>query len=138
MGTPPSPRLTDRRARRIGLELGSAFVVMAIVVYLRSGPLAVAVLGAVAGAMLLILVAARSALIVPIARRWMALGAAISRVTSPIFLTIVYLVVFTPMAWLRRVIGRSPIVRTPESTTYWVPRERRSAEDARRSMERQF
>ena len=138
MATPTSPGLIDRRARRVGLELGSAFVVMAVLVFLRKGPLAVTVLAAAAGVILLVLVVARSPLIVPITRRWMALGAAISRVTSPIFLTIVYLVVFTPMAWIRRVIGRSPVVRAPDSGTYWVRREPRSPEDARRSMERQF
>jgi hypothetical protein len=87
---------------------------------------------------LLALVAARSPLLVPIARRWMAIGSAVSRVTAPVFLTVVYLAVFTPMAWMRRVIGRSPIARDPAGETYWVRRDARTADETRRSMERQF
>jgi uncharacterized membrane protein len=130
--------LTDRRARRVGLELGGFLVVAAAVVAYRRGPAPLAVIAGVLGAFLLVLVATRSVLIVPIAGRWMRVGSALSRVTTPVFLTVVYLLVFTPMAWMRRMLGRSPIVRAPASATYWVRREARPAEELRESMERQF
>ena len=38
----------------------------------------------------------------------------------------------------RRVLGRSPIARSVQSTTYWVRRDPRPAEELRQSMERQF
>jgi uncharacterized membrane protein len=130
--------LTDRRARRVGLELGGFLVVAAAVVAYRRGPTPLAVIAGVLGAFLLVLVATRSVLIVPIAGRWMRVGSALSRVTTPVFLTVLYLLVFTPMAWMRRMLGRSPIVRAPASATYWVRREARPAEELRESMERQF
>jgi hypothetical protein len=68
----------------------------------------------------------------------MALAFAISRVTSPLVLGLVYIVIVTPMAWLRRSLGRSPIVRDPTAASYWIERPRHSADEARRAMERQF
>lgn len=130
--------LTDGRARRIGLELGGFLVVVAAIAAYRRGPTPVAVTAGALGVCLLALAAWRSPLLVPIAARWMRVGSAISRITTPVFLTIVYLVVFTPMAWMRRVFGRSPITRAPTSATYWVPRDVRPAEEMRQSMERQF
>ncbi len=138
MAAPTPAGLTDRRARRVGLELGGFLVVVAAVVAYRHGPTPLAVIAGAIGAFMLVLVATRSALIVPIAGRWMSVGSAISRVTTPVFLAVVYLVLFTPMAWMRRMFGRSPIVRAPASATYWVRREARPAEEMRESMERQF
>jgi hypothetical protein len=88
--------------------------------------------------MLLALAVARPVLLAPAARRWMAFAALISRFTTPIVLTIVYLVVLTPAAWVRRTFGRSPIARDPRATTYWVRRDLRSPQARRASMERRF
>ena len=88
-------------------------------------------------------VAVLAALIVPsrlgpVQRGWTALGVALSRVTSPAFYTLLYLVVLTPTAWLRRTFGRSPLARDAAADSYWVTRPPSSPDAARRAMERQF
>jgi hypothetical protein len=104
----------------------------------RRGRTIAVVAAIVIGVSLLALAASRARLLVPIASRWMMLGSAISRVTTPVILTIIYLVVFTPMAWFRRTFGRSPIAREGSRATYWVRRPDRTPDEIRHSMKRQF
>jgi len=68
-------------------------------------------------------------------RTWMAAAKIMSRVTTPLFMGILYFVVLTPIAVLRRAIGGNPLVRHADGLGYWV--ERRGKEQ-RSSMERQF
>jgi hypothetical protein len=69
-------------------------------------------------------------------RGWMAIGHLMGRVTTPIVLTLVYFVVFTPVRVLLGVLGRDPLVRRwdRDAKTYWVPRakQRFRAEDFER------
>ncbi len=69
-------------------------------------------------------------------RGWMAIGHLMGRVTTPIVLTVVYFVVFTPVRALLGVLGRDPLVRRwdPGAKTYWSPRakQRFRAEDFER------
>jgi hypothetical protein len=51
---------------------------------------------------------------------------------------IVYFVVLTPAAFIRRRVGGNPMEHKPESNSYWVARTKPDAEAARRRMERQF
>jgi hypothetical protein len=74
----------------------------------------------------------------PVERGWMAIAHALSRVTTPIFMGIVYFVVLTPIAFVRRLAGGNPMVHGAESDSYWVSRARPDPETARRRMERQF
>jgi hypothetical protein len=74
----------------------------------------------------------------PLERTWMALGHAIGRVTAPIALGAIYYVALTPIAYLRRTFGTSPLARDPEAHSYWIPRVAKDAEERRRSLERQF
>ena len=72
----------------------------------------------------------------PIRGAWLALGAAISKVTTPIFLGVVYFGAILPIGLLLRARGRNPLTRYRALSSCWVPRpiEARS----RRDMERQF
>ena len=91
-----------------------------------------------AGVLLVALALVRPFLLAPLAGWWMRVATRISSVTTPVILTVVYLVALTPMAWLRRTVGRSPIARARDSSTYWVRRSERSPSDARSSLEHQF
>jgi hypothetical protein len=71
----------------------------------------------------------------PVYRFWMALAHAISRVTTPIVLGIVYFLVIAPIGLAMRAFGRNPLVRPRVRDSYWVmrpPGNRRS------DLERQF
>jgi len=90
------------------------------------------------GVTLLACAVMRPSLLDPVARRWLALGAALARVTTPIVLAVLYFVVVTPMALLRRTLGQSPLRRDPHAYSYWVTVTRQTAEERRSRMERQF
>ena len=129
--------MTSRQARRVGLELGG-FLLLAAALLVHRGERFAAAAVAALGAALWVAALERPALLVPFARRWMGLASRLSRITSPLVLGVIYLAVFTPMAWMRRRFGQSPIARDPSATTYWRRREPLPPEDARRAMERQF
>jgi 6,7-dimethyl-8-ribityllumazine synthase len=71
-------------------------------------------------------------------RVWMSLAHAISRVTTPIFMAIVYFVVLTPVGLVRRLAGRNALVHHPRNGSYWIRRPVKEMEKTRRQMERQF
>ena len=53
-------------------------------------------------------------------RAWMGLARAISRVTTPIFMGIVYFIVIFPVGLSMRLLGRNPIRHPPTGGSYWV------------------
>lgn len=67
----------------------------------------------------------------PVSRRlylgWMHLGLAMSRVTSPVALLVIFLVVITPVAFLSRLFRRDPLrLRPPAGVgTFWEDRPAR-------------
>lgn len=69
---------------------------------------------------------------------WMSLAHVISRVTTPIFMGIVYFVILTPVGVVRRIAGANPLVRRMENGSYWIRRPARDSVKAKRQMERQF
>lgn len=56
---------------------------------------------------------------------WMGLGLILRMVTSPVLLLAVYVLVFTPVALIFRLIGRDPLCRRKQAdaATYWEPRD---------------
>jgi hypothetical protein len=133
-----SSRLTRAQTRRFGGEIGVLVLVIDVLLARRGAPAAAVGSVAALGAAALAISFVRPEFLGPLADRWMQVAARISRVTTPVLLTVVYLVVLTPMAWLRRTVGQSPIVRSPDRPTYWVRRPARTPAEARASMERQF
>jgi hypothetical protein len=74
----------------------------------------------------------------PIEKAWMAFARAISRVTTPTFMAIIYFLVITPTALVRRKVGKRTLSPPRAASTFWVERNRTDPESARRRMERQF
>ena len=132
-----TPGLTRAEGRRFALTLSAAFAVLAAVAEWR-GRDAVALTTMTLSALFLVAAIALPAYLGPVERVWTRFGALLSRVTSPVFLGIVYFVVFTPAGVLRRVVGTNPVVHKPESDSYWKVREPVDTAARRRSMERQF
>ena len=69
----------------------------------------------------------------PVQRGWMGMAHAISRVTTPIFMGVVYFLVITPVGLVRRAIGGNPL-RAHRGSTGWVDRQ----ESPRGDLTRQF
>lgn len=70
----------------------------------------------------------------PIQRAWMGMAHAISGVTTPIFMAVVYFVVMAPTGLLMRAFGRNALTAHHGDTSVWVSR----GESRRGDLERQF
>lgn len=127
-------RLTPSQGRRFGLTVGTAFLVFAAVSYWRGHPTVTAALAVLGGALTLAGIALPTHL-GPVERAWMALAHAISKVTTPIVMGAMYLLVLTPVGLLRRWLGGNPLVHARVDQSFWKPR----LVGARRgSLRRQF
>jgi hypothetical protein len=131
----PADRLTPAQGRRFGLTVGGAFLVLAGVFWWRQHWTLAAVAAALGGALALsgVLLPTRLG---PVERAWMGLALRISKITTPIFMAVVYFLVITPTALLRRAAGRNAIRRAPRAPSHWVARP--PGAGRRSDLERQF
>lgn len=116
-----SARLTPVHGRRFGLTMGGAFLVMGMVVAWRGHPVAAIVIGALGVALALAGLALPTRLD-PVERAWMALAHAMSKVTTPIIMGAMYLLVITPIGAARRLLGGNPLVHVEMEKSFWKPR----------------
>lgn len=121
--------------RRFGLVVGGAFLVLAIISRWRGHETAPTIVAAVGAALMLGgLLAPRH--MQPVERAWLRFGHALSRITTPIVMAVLYFVALTPIGIVRRMVSRNPLKHEIAASGYWKPRppgRRRSA-----SMDRQF
>ncbi len=127
-------RLTKSEGRSFAFPVGLAFLALAGITFWRDHQSLSVVLGSIAGAILL------AGLLIPtwlgpVYRAWMGLALMISKVTTPVFLGIVYFLVITPTGLVMRMIGRNPLRREAQNGTYWI---RRDEAKPRSDMTRQF
>jgi hypothetical protein len=128
-------RLTPTEGRKFAFPVGIAFGVLAGIVTWRGHSTLAVVFASLSGLLLL------AGLIMPgklgpVYRAWMGFALAISKVTTPIFMGVVYFLVIAPIGLLMRVFGRNPVRHQPTDGSYFVLR---AAGASRRSdLNRQF
>jgi len=128
-------RLSSSEGRRFGITVGAAFLVMAVLSRWRGNVVVSATLGFVGGGLSLAGLLLPTSL-GPVLQAWMGLARVISRVTTPVFMGIVYFAVIFPTGLIMRVFGRNPLRRKEKGGSFWVPKDRDIGQT--RSMERQF
>ena len=114
-------RLTAAQGRRFGLTVGGAFLVFAAIAWWRGHPTTTSVLGGLGGVLALAGLVIPT-LLGPVERAWMPLSHLISKVTTPIVMGVMYLLVLTPVGLIRRAVGGNPLVHEPQSGSYWKSR----------------
>lgn len=125
--------LTPREGRKFGLTVGAAFGVLAAIGLWR-GHVYVPGTLATLGTLLVLGGLAIPGHLGPVYRAWMRVAHAISKVTTPLFLSIMYLLVLTPAGLLMRALGRNPLRHNDSGGGYWVMREPGQRSD----LDRQF
>jgi hypothetical protein len=126
--------LSTAKARKFGLTVGPAFLLLSGVLVWRGRYPAAIVTGSLGGILILLaLVAPR--VLGPVERVWMGLAHAMSSVTTPIIMGLIYFLVLTPVGAVMRAFGRNPLVHAPAAGTNWIARK-----DEKRvsGMDRQF
>ena len=112
--------LEAAKGRRFGYTVGAALLVLgAVFAGLRHRPLVGGILAGVGGLLILGAAGAPAAL-VPVEREWMRAAAAISRVTTPVFMGAIYFLVITPVGVAMRLVGHRPLIAREELGSYWV------------------
>lgn len=129
-------RTTVGELRRFGIGLGAGFAILGVILSLRGWPHAAFLFG-VSGLFLVlgILLPRALAWLYP---PWMAMTRAMGWFSTTIILSLIFYLVFTPIALVLRALGRDFLARRwdRDAPSYWVRREaeRRPAS----SYERQF
>lgn len=126
-------RLTAAEGRKFGLTLGAAFTAIGLVLVWRDHSIRATIALSV-GALIALAGLAVPTHLGPVERAWMGLAHLISKVTTPIFMAIVYYLLITPFGYVRSLKG-SPIKRG-RGVSSWQLRTPDTAE--REQMERQF
>jgi len=127
-------RLTAAEGRKFGFTVGAAFGVLGAIAWWRGHPGLARVFFGLAGGLGLAGLLVPTAL-GPVQRGWMGLAHRISKVTTPIFMGIVYFVVLAPTSFLMGLFGKRPLRPRRGASTYWRTRP----EGARRGdLTRQF
>ena len=125
---------TPRELRSFALTVGGAFAALAALLAWR-GRTTVAIACAMLAALLLVGGLAIPSRLGGLYRAWMRMAELMSRVTTPVFMAVVYFGVLTPIGLARRLFGRGTLGTPRDAATGWV----RRAPDARRGdMRRQF
>jgi len=127
-------RLTAAQGRRFGLTVGVAFLVLAAILVWR-GHLKTATAFGVIGGVLALAGLVMPSRLGPVERGWMQFAHLISKVTTPIVMGAMYLLVLTPFGFLRRLFGGNPLVHNAEDRGFWKPRP---TGRSRSNLERQF
>jgi len=137
IGTEKNAVYSAADGRRFGLTVGSAFVALSAILYWRHSETA-ATIFAVLASLLYIAAFAAPMHLRGVEQAWMRLAVAMAKVTTPIFMGVIYFGVLTPFGVVRRAFGKNALDRSNDAETYWVTRGPEDAERRRLRMERQF
>lgn len=133
MATRVSARLTAAEGRRFAFTVGGAFIALSALLAWRER-VSPALVTASMGTLLLIAGLLAPSRLGPVHRAWNMLSLALSKLTTPIFMGVVYFVVVTPTGVIRRLLGYR-FLPNSRAQSFWTARE---ARESRTSLERQF
>ena len=128
-----STEFTAKDGRKFAFPVGTAFFLLAAILWWRDHRTPMNVMLALGGS-LWILGAIVPGKLGPIYRGWMAMALAISKVTTPIFMGIVYFLVLTPTGLVMKVLGRRPMRHALEGGGFWKTTRGREPSDLRRQF----
>jgi hypothetical protein len=129
-----SAGLTPAEGRKFAFTVGAAFLVLAAIMWWRGHATVLAVTGSIGTVLVLagVLIPGRLSRVY---HGWMAFGLALSKITTPILMSLIFFLVLTPMGLLRRAIKGHTLTPQRSAASFWhtrPPAERRG------DLKRQF
>ena len=121
------------KQRKFGFTVGTAFLILAGVVYWRGHMLPFRIFGGL-GATLIVMGLVVPTWLGPVERAWMAMALIISKVTTPLFMGLAYYLSVVPIGLVRRMTGNNSLVVQEKGGSYWHDR----SDEPQSDMERQF
>lgn len=134
MATRIPARLTPAEGRKFAFTVGGAFLVLSAIMWWRDHELPLQLFLAV-GATLVLAGIILPGRLGPIYRGWMAFGLGLSKITTPIVMSIMFFLVMTPIGLLRRAFSRTRLIPLRSASTFWHDRP---AGERRGDLKRQF
>ena len=104
--------------RSFGISVGSVLIVLALILLWRRRITRAEVLGAI-GAVLLLLGLMAPALLKYPSKYWWKFSLAFGRVMARFWLSLLFLVVLTPVSFIWRLMGRDPLARSRDKWPGW-------------------
>jgi hypothetical protein len=127
-------RLTPAEGRKFGLTVGGAFLALSLIMWWRDHQ-TVLMVTLTLGVLLVLAGLLIPGQLGPVYRGWMKFGLALSKVTTPIFMSVVFFVVVTPAGLLKRLTKGDTLVPKRNADSFWHARP----EGQRRgNLKRQF
>lgn len=127
---------TAAEGRKFGFTVGGVFLLLAVVVWWRDHHPAFIPVFAGLGGLLVLGGAIAPRALGPVFKAWMGLALLMSKVTTPIFMGVVYFLVITPTSFVMKLFGKRSLVHPSGAMGYWHDRKDEVVDPAR--MERQF
>jgi saxitoxin biosynthesis operon SxtJ-like protein len=128
-----STEFTSSDGRKFAFPVGTAFLLLSAVLFWREKETALRVTASLGGALYLagLLFPGKLG---PVYRGWMRMALVISKVTTPIFMSVVYFLVLTPTGLIMRIVGRRPMTHPLSDGSFWHSTADREHSDLRRQF----
>ena len=109
--------------RKFGIFFTFVFVTTATYFFWEGSTQVSVILGVLAAVFALVTII-KSELLLPLNKLWMSLGLLLGVIISPIVLGVLFFFLFTPIAFLMRLLGRDELrLKKFEAKSYWKSRE---------------
>lgn len=114
-------RLTPSEGRKFAFPVGTAFGLLTAFLLWRDHQAAAWVTGSLSGLLFVagLLIPGKLG---PVYRAWMGFALLLSKITTPIFMGVVFFVAITPIGLLMRAFGRNPVRHHAPEGSYFVSR----------------
>lgn len=128
-----STDFTSSDGRKFAFPVGIAFLLLAGLLFWREKETLFRVAAGL-GSALIVAGVLIPGYLGPVYRGWMRMALAISKVTTPIFMGVVYFVVMTPTGLIMRLVGKKPTRHEARDGSFWQSTEGRPKGDLRRQF----
>lgn len=111
---------TAKDGRKFAFPVGGVFLLFAAIAYWRHPDGLMWKILTGLGGPLLVAGVIIPGLLGPVFKAWMGLAHLLSKITTPIFMGIVYFLVITPISLVMRLFGRQPMNSKAVNGSYWI------------------